>query len=144
WDLPRTVKLAGDDEYFDTMMFKGSELRNNTDIIVEAGSALPISKAAKQAFIMDLMKMGFIDPATGLEVMEMGGVAKIYEAVQVDVRQAQRENLRMSKIDDESYQMAKMVNPDTAIIPVNSYDNHQLHIETHNKYRKSQAFEALS
>lgn len=147
WDVPRIVKVTGDDEYFDTLRFKGSDLRSNTDIQIEAGSALPISKAAKQAFIMDLMKMQFIDPATGLEVMEMGGVAKIYEAVQVDVRQAQRENLRMAAIDDQSYQLMQMTSPEgegAVIIPVNSFDNHQLHIATHNKYRKSQSYEALS
>lgn len=144
WDVPRLVKVAGDDEYFDVLRFKGSDLRDNTDIRIEAGSALPISKAAKQAFIMDLMKMGFIDPATGLEVMEMGGVAKIYEAVQVDVRQAQRENLRIAQIDDQSYQMMEMMTGGQSVVPVNSFDNHQLHIETHNKYRKSQQYEALS
>ena len=147
WDVPRLVKVTGDDEYFDVMMFSGSDLRKNTDIQIEAGSALPNSKAAKQAFIMDLMKMGFIDPATGLEVMEMGGVAKIYEAVQVDVRQAQRENLRMAQIDDQTYQLMQMASPEgeeVTIIPVNSFDNHELHIATHNKYRKSQAYEALS
>lgn len=146
WDVPRLVKVTGDDEFFDTLRFKGSDLRSNTDIQVEAGSALPISKAAKQAFIMDLMKMGFIDPATGLEVMEMGGVAKIYEAVQVDVRQAQRENLRMAEIDDQTYQLMQMASPDgqeVTVIPVNSFDNHELHIATHNKYRKSQAYESL-
>jgi hypothetical protein len=152
WDTPRIIKIVGQDGFFDSMTFKGSSLRGNTDIRVEAGSALPISKAAKQAFIMDLMKMQFIDPATGLEVMEMGGIAKIYEAVQVDVRQAQRENLKMSQITAQAMQMMQMqqmqADPMAAQMPptvveVNSWDNHDIHIATHNKYRKSQAFEAL-
>jgi hypothetical protein len=29
------------------------------------------------------------------------------------------------------------------IIPVNTWDNHQLHIEVHNRYRKTQSFELL-
>jgi hypothetical protein len=29
------------------------------------------------------------------------------------------------------------------IVPVNTWDNHKLHIEGHNEYRKSQAFENL-
>jgi len=139
WDAPRIVKVVGEDGYFDSLSFKGSDLRSNTDIRIEAGSALPTSKAAKQAFIMDLMKMGFIDPATGLEVMEMGGISKIYEAVQVDVRQAQRENLKMAQFA-KNPEMAQMA---PQLVPVNSYDNHMLHISTHNKYRKGQAFEML-
>ncbi len=194
WDLPRHVKVTGADGSFDVMAFRGSDLKGNTDIRVEAGSALPTSKAAKQAFIMDLMKMGFIEPQKGLEVMEIGGINKIYEQVQTDVRQAQRENLRMSQatqqiIDQdrmqkqwefaqspEGQQMAQagllqpnpqnpeelmdlsQVEPDPMtgqpmggpvpvavplLVPVNDWDNHRIHIERHNHYRKGQAFEQL-
>ncbi len=144
WDTPRTVKITGNDGFFDAQMFLGSDLRNNTDIRVEAGSALPISKSAKQAFIMDLMKMGFVDPVTGLEVMEMGGIAKIYEQVQIDVRQAQRENLRLAKIDDNMFMQAQEQGLEAQIIPVNTWDNHNIHIATHDRYRKGQAYENLS
>lgn len=197
WDTERQVKVTGTDGSFDVMAFRGSELRDNTDIRVEAGSALPTSKAAKQAFIMDLMKMGFIEPQKGLEVMEIGGISKIYESIQADVRQAQRENLRMAaateeiviqdkhqKYDEflgspEGQQAIQNVppliqpnpqdpntlmdlrqslnGPDPAtgemipptplmvplLVPVNNYDNHRIHIERHNHYRKSQSFEQL-
>lgn len=156
WDTPRKVKVTGTDGSFDTMMFEASDLRGNTDIRVEAGSALPTSKAAKQAFIMDLMKMGFIDPDKGLEVMEIGGIKKLYDQVQRDIRQAQRENMRMQGVTPEMIQEHLTVagqegggiDPETGqqlsappIVPVNSWDNHQLHIQTHDNYRKSQSFE---
>jgi hypothetical protein len=197
WDEERQVKVTGLDGSFDVMAFRGSDLRGNTDIRVEAGSALPTSKAAKQAFIMDLMKMGFIDPQKGLEVMEIGGINKIYEQVQTDVRQAQRENLRMAQATEEIVAQDKQMkedewlaspegqdavtngalvtNPQTGqrllvqppdpntppepgtdpsqpivseipvplIVPVNSWDDHRVHIERHNNYRKSQSFEQL-
>lgn len=185
WDTPRMVKVTGEDGSFDVMAFQGSELHGNTDIRVEAGSALPTSKAAKQAFIMDLMKMGFIDPTKGLEVMEIGGINKIYEQVQVDVRQAQRENLKMAQANqqimqqhEEEQMMSYLQSPEgqTAmqnqtlmegpdgtlldigpalqggepipvanelLVPVNNWDDHRIHIERHNAYRKSQAFENL-
>lgn len=166
WDTDRIIKVTGPDGSFDAMAFKGSDLANNLDIRVEAGSSLPVSKAAKQAFIMDLMKMSFIDPNKGLEVMEMGGINKIYEQIQVDQRQAQRENMRMSKVtpeDLESYranndqmlaenpeafgmtmdQMTGQMVPaqPPLLIPTNTWDNHKIHIEAHNNYRKSQSFE---
>lgn len=174
WDYPRTVRLVGADGSFDVMAFKGADLRGNDDVRVESGSALPTSKAAKQAFIMDLMKMGFIDPNQGLEVMEIGGLGKIYEQIQVDVRQAQRENLRLAAATPElvnqfmeSQAMDLQTNPQKyfdpvtqepkaptlvdpmgqvqfpLMVPVNTWDNHRLHIEIHNKYRKSQAYEQL-
>ena len=188
WDTPRKIKVTGADGSFDVMAFEGSALQGNTDIRIEAGSSLPTSKAAKQAFIMDLMKMGFIDPNKGLEVMEIGGINKIYEQVQIDVRQAQRENLKMAQAtsdliqqhkvteldkfiqSEEGQQLAQngmlMASPDgqeilnmmpvamgeaeqpvpvevPLIVPVNTWDDHRIHIERHNNYRKSQAFENL-
>jgi hypothetical protein len=185
WDTPRMVRITGEDGSFDVLAFQGSDLRDNTDIRVEAGSALPTSRAAKQAFIMDLMKMGFIDPNKGLEVMEIGGINKIYEQIQVDVRQAQRENLKMAQVNDQILEEHRvnalnefftgdygkfllenqlvMEGPDgdlidlypsmngmppqpielPLIVPVNTWDDHRIHIERHNNYRKSQAFDNL-
>jgi hypothetical protein len=158
WDEERTVRVVGLEGSFDVLTFKGADLRNNNDIRVESGSALPTSRAAKQAFIMDLMKMGFIDPNDGLEIMEVGGLQSIYERIQVDKRQAQRENLKMRVVTEEDIQSANqtwaMGNPELQkdqdsglmldpplVVPTNTYDNHQVHIQIHNNYRKSQAFE---
>lgn len=175
WDEPRVIKVTGVDGSFDALTFKGSDLGDNLDIKIEAGSSLPQSKAAKQAFIMDLMKMGFIEPNKGLEVMEIGGINKITESIQVDRKQAQRENLRMSRVTPEMLQQHQMIEmqriqaemeqqmsdpngqpPDVdpvtgmpvmpmpgPIVSVNTWDNHKAHIEYHNNFRKSQAFEML-
>lgn len=203
WDVPRVVKVTGTDGAFDALALKGSDLKSGTDIRMEAGSSLPVSKAARQAFIMDMMKMGFIPPDQGLRIMEIGGVQKLYDQLQVDERQAQRENLRMKALTPEQIaesnqmhnmwamqtqeieQQAAVVPPELAdvmgmpdpsgemnmpgaagimpsddpdsvdtqtgmpleppdLIPVNSWDNHAVHIEVHNRFRKSQAFEMLS
>lgn len=158
WDEARTVKTVGIDGAFDAQTFKGSDLRENTDIRVEAGSALPTSRAAKQAFLLDLMKMGYIDPNEGLELMEVGGLNRLYERLQVDKRQAQRENLKMRVVTEEDLQIHTETwaqnNPQSAtdidsgmplepppLVPVHTYDNHQVHIDVHNSYRKSQNFE---
>lgn len=167
WDIEHIVKITGVDGSWDSAMFKGSDLRGNTDIRIEAGSALPTSKAAKQALITDWMKLGFIDPEKGMEVLEMGGITQLYEAVQIDQAQARRENLKMQNVDDALIQQMLMpptdpatgqpmapeqymVDPATGkpqipdpVIPVNSFDNHAIHIDVHNRFRKSQAYESL-
>jgi hypothetical protein len=160
WDEERTVKIVGLDGTFDVQTFRNSDLKDNTDIRVEAGSSLPTSRAAKQAFIMDLMKMGFIKPEEGLEILEVGGLNRIYERVKVDKRQAVRENLKMRVVTEDDMKAHaeewKLSNPEVQrdpdsglmlepplLVPVNTYDNHQVHIEEHNNYRKSQAFEGV-
>lgn len=192
WTVPRMVKTTGIDGSFDSMVFSGATIGDNTDIRVEAGSSLPTSKAAKQAFIMDLMKMGFIPPQQGLEVMDMGGLNKITEQIQVDAKEAQRENLKMAAVTPEQLQQytqmqmqQAQIDPSTGmpqnpeyiappdpnqppqmpppdqvgaippqppqpqvlnpppIVPVNTWNNHVIHIQKHNNYRKTQAFEQL-
>ena len=184
WDTERMVKTVGTDGAFDTMLLKGADLKNSTDIRMEGGSALPVSKAARQAFIMDMMKMGFIAPQDGLKILDVGGVQKLWEALRRDESQAQRENIKLKKSDpqmlaqfqaeQQQMQQEQMAaeaqnGPDMAtagtqdtepangpmgegtapppmesILPVNSWDNHAVHIETHNNFRKSQAFELLA
>jgi hypothetical protein len=172
WDVPRLVKVVGRDGQFNVISFQGSSLRDNTDIRVEAGSALPTSKSAKQALLMDLMGQGFIPPEKGLELMDVGGVQRLYEELRVDSAQASRENMRMAAVTQdqiseymETFQgmdpmtgQAILIDPTTGerlqdqmgnptapplIVPVNSFDNHQAHIQLHNTYRKSQEYESL-
>jgi len=172
WDMPRTVKVVGRDQQFNVLSFQGADLRDNTDIRVEAGSALPTSKSAKQALLMDLMSQGFIPPEKGLELMDVGGVQRLYEEIQIDSAQAVRENMKMSTVTDEDMNAylqtfqgidpatgeAMLVDPNSGqplvdgmgmptapplIVPVNSYDNHQIHIQIHNNYRKGQEYENL-
>lgn len=163
WDIPRIVKVTGVDGSWDAAMLKGSDLNNNYDIRMEAGSSLPTSKAAKQALITDWMKLGFIPPEEGMQVLDMGGIVKLYERVQIDEAQARRENLKMQNVDDELIKEMFMLPTDPMtgepipqvdpmsgkpllpdpVIPVNTWDNHAIHIDMHNRFRKSQAFESL-
>lgn len=163
WDIPRLVKVAGEDKQFDTLTLMGSDIKHGIDIRVEGGSALPTSKAAKQAVIMDLMNMGALTSDQGLEYMEIGGASQLVDQMKTDKRQAQRENVRMKGLTDEMLmvheqefmQRQQMGDPSTLdtfgtplqvppVITVNTWDNHQAHIDTHNTYRKSQAFLFLS
>lgn len=171
WDTQRLVKVVGTDNQFNVLTFQGSDLGSNTDIRIEAGSALPTSKSAKQALLMDLMTQGFIPPEKGLELMDVGGVQELYEQLQIDNAQAMRENMKMAAVTPDVMNMylstfqglnpdgtAGLVDPNTGqpltnpdgspaqpplIVPVNSFDNHMAHIATHNQYRKSQEYDML-
>ena len=171
WDVPRIIRVAGTDRSFDSFTLKGSDIANGLDVRVEPGSALPQSKAARQAFLMDLFTTGAITSQQMLDMMEIGGVQTLVDRMRIDMRVAQRENLRMKRLtmSDIAQYNQKMtqdamegaegtVDPQTGlptvdpgnlvsyppIIPVNKWDNHQVHITTHNNYRKSQEFEMLS
>ena len=161
WDTDRIIKVVGRDGSFNSQIFKGSDLRGNTDVRVEAGSAMAGSKAGRQAFIMDLMKMQFVPPDIGLEMLELGNVNAMYERVKVDERQAQRENLKMIALPEQftaeyldnrgAWETMGGMDPETGTellppmmpVPINSFDDHGKHIDAHNRFRKSQSYEQL-
>jgi hypothetical protein len=136
WTAERTIKVVGTDQSFEALTFMGGQIRGNRDVRVEVGSSLQVSKAAKTALIMDLIKNGVIKPEDGLRRMEFGGVEKLYEDIEVDRRAAQRENLKLAQ------GMPLSATPETAFAP-NTWDNHGIHVEEHNKFRKTQEFEVL-
>jgi hypothetical protein len=145
------------------MMLSGADIASGTDIRVESGSALPTSKAARQALVTEWMKMGFIQPEDGLRVLEMGMLKQYYNTIKIDENAAQRENLMMKKITEEMAQQYEdqwnqgaqagdidKLDPNTGqplqvppVVNVNDWDNHAVHIEVHNRFRKSQAYQGL-
>jgi hypothetical protein len=180
WTSERMVRVVGTEGIVEAEAWKGSDLRGNTDVRVMTGSGLPQSKAAKQAFIMDLLKFGFLPPEKGIEMLEIGGMERIYEEVLIDKRAATRENILMSQMTPEDIDIKRaskaaetliaeaqsdpmqvgqmaLESGDTAeeamsnisestmkpLVEVNSWDNHQLHIEQHNRFRKTQRFALL-
>lgn len=168
WTQERIIRITGKDNAFESMVWKGSSLRGNHDVKIQTGSALPYSKAAKTAMITEFMQNGWLPPEIGMDILNMGGFDKALNEILVDKRQVQRENLKLAKMDLEA--IIPMIKPPEdpntgeplideetgqpmnldgspwtpqSPLPVNSWDNHEVHIQLHNNYRKTQDFEML-
>jgi hypothetical protein len=128
WDMPRTVRVVGANGQFEAYQFTKASLRGNVDYLVEAGSATPVSRAAKQAFITELMKNGWIPPTQGLKYLDMAETGRLYEDMQKNTRHAQRENLKMAQGEQ---------------VLINTFDDHLAHVETHEDYCKTEEWENL-
>jgi hypothetical protein len=99
----------------------------------------------------------------------MGMLKQYYNLIKIDENQAQRENLMMKKLTPEEIEQyyaewqagiergdedkfipgseegtgqAIPMDP-PSVIPAHDYDNHEVHIEVHNRFRKSQSFDLL-
>lgn len=165
WEAERQVNIIGMNGQFESFMFTKAALKGNTDFVVQSGSATPRSRAAKQAFIMEIGKLGWIPPEHALRFLDMTETGRLYEELQIDVRQAQRENLKLSQtpppevieqrqqplepqpvldpVTQEPTLDVEPPPPDQPWVPVNSYDNDPVHLATHDTYRKSQSYEKL-
>jgi hypothetical protein len=128
WDEPRTIRIVSINNAYESKKFKSSDLGGILDFRVEAGSMAPRSRAAKQAFIVELMKDGVIPAQLALKYLQMNETNRLYQEMQQDARQAQRENLRLS---------------DGMVFEPNPWDNHLAHLAEHESYMKTQEFENL-
>ena len=128
WSAEKITSVASKNSAFEAQLFKSTPVKGNTDIRIETGSMAPKSKAAQQAFITDLMDKGIIPPEKGLRYLQMSETNRLYDELQVDSKQAQRENAYMASGE--------------AVMP-NEWDNDQVHIYEHELFMKSQEFEAM-
>lgn len=130
----RGFSIVGEDNEAEWIEFKRANLDAGVDVGVEPGSAMPRSKVAQQAMVLDMLEKGFFtDPGTGrpdfakaLKYMEFGSVNDIYEEAALDTNQARRENEGM-----------KEGQPALA----EYWHNHEAHLYEHNRYRKTADYE---
>lgn len=170
-DMPRKIRTIGADGAFDTILLKGADIASGTDVRIEPNSSVAKSKAAQEAKIMDMFALGLLPPEQALRLLELGGVQKISDTINVAEKKAQRENmkLKMLKPEDIAQAMeaqrnelmemiaqqdpAMLEDPDVMeemsmmgtplLVPVDDFDLHDVHIENHNRFRMSQEYEIL-
>ena len=146
WTEERVIRTISNNNSYEAKKFKGSDLAGNTDFRVEPGSMAPRSKAAKQAFITELMKMGAIPPQQGLKYLQMSETNRLYQDLQLDQRHQERE---LDKMSSFSPAIEDPLNPDMTDqetqgqVQINRWDNHQVHRDVTANFMKTQEFELL-
>jgi hypothetical protein len=128
YPIPRTITLYrahGDPEVFD---FYSEMLSGCAGLEVQAGSALPRSKAAKQQFVLDLWDRKLEqDPRRVRQMLELSeGEPDEWED---DLDQAERENRKLQKGEE---------------CVVEEWYNHPAHLYQHHKVMKTAEFEEWS
>jgi hypothetical protein len=133
----RVIKVVGTDGEFEVLAFKGADLRNNTDVSVKRQSSLPDSRIARETQILRRYEVGLYgdpaDPEVRRKVMNMlddAVVKDTYADERLDERYARRENeiLMSGQVDG---------------IMINEYDNHQIHLKEHNRFRKAMDYQKI-
>lgn len=100
----RLLKIAGDDNMPEVFSFLGADLKGNTDVWMEEGDIVPMTRAERQLMIEDWYDMGLLGDKNNeetrkraLRLMEYGKVDEVYEEGSEDNKKARYENREMSK-----------------------------------------------
>lgn len=127
YEEPRTVRIVGKNNSIKVVSFYKDDIPDDVDVRVETGSSLPKSRVARQNFVVDLWKEKLIqDPRVAVRMLELGDIEGLYDDVNRDVAQAERENEAMKVGDGRQ---------------AHDFDNHQVHVAEHNKFRKGEEYE---
>jgi hypothetical protein len=145
----RTIRIYRPDGQFDVIRFKGADLKNNTDVLCQSGSAMPKMKAARQQYTLELVSLGILtDPKEIKEELDLG--AGEPDADDKNIAQANRENnIMLRGLDLHMFTLPN--NPSdkdiqgtiSSAVPVFAWQNHALHIERHTSQMMDEEFDQL-
>ena len=132
----RLMRIAGEDENWDIFAFRGAMMGKDPTVECQAGSAMPRSKAAKQAAMLEVLQTAFqygiqFDPRDlrrFFKDYEVGALDRLFGTLSTTEQQIQRENRQMSQ---------------GLVVPINDYDEDQDHIDGHEEYQRSARFQQL-
>lgn len=123
-----TIKSPGQNAP-ETVPWTGVDLKGQTNVEVPIDQVMPTSRTAMLAFARELWDRKIIaTPEQFARVADLPDQDSLLESVDPDAAKAMRENHDMS----------------IGEVPIPaSYDNHQTHINRHNTFRKTRAYETL-
>jgi hypothetical protein len=146
YSFERIIRFYRRDGVFEVRKFKGADLKNNTDVITQAGSAMPRSKAARQQYTLELISLGILkDPHKIEQMLELGQGEP--DDTDKATAQANRENNIMLHgvfVGQASPDEQDRFDKTPAAIPVKAWHNHQVHIARHTSVMMDQEFDELS
>ena len=144
WSDQRVVTVLGEEGDIEARAFiRGDQIGGN--FWVQPGSGWPFSKAEKEAEVYRALEYGLIDQSEASRVLEMGGLRKVFNERQIDLRHARREN--------QLFEELTVANPDTGEIDLDHFQaqvealrpadwhEHLVHLQVHNRMRKMAEFE---
>jgi hypothetical protein len=129
----RMLTLVSPDSNYDFVSFKGEMLHGNTAVEVQAGSAFPQSKAAKQAAIQQYLTM-FLQNGQQIPDRTMRRLTRDYQAgaLEAFVEDVSHDTSQVNREHRLMYQ--------GQLLPINSYDNDDFHVAEHQDTMKSNRF----
>lgn len=165
YDVPRLMAIVGPNYQPEVFEFSQENIDELADVQVEAGSALPTLKSARQETVMNLYNSGLMgdvnDPEVkrrALSLLEMGSLEETFDIAKADENQARWENSQFAQwvpqpgppvpvtdpmtgapiVDPMTGQ--PQVAPGPPVPPVDNphfWENHLIHYNVHTTWLKS-------
>jgi hypothetical protein len=120
----RFVEITGDMYGQEVKAFKGADLKGHRRITIKLGTSLPHNKQARQDFIMELEKRGYISKDKARELLEFGDIEGVYHSLD--------ETLQKEEIE-------RMIKDGYEVI-VEPWEDHAVHLKVLTDFMKTKDF----
>lgn len=166
---PRLLKIRGSGGSTQVRKFTQSDIDSGISVHVEAGSALPRTRAGRQARIQSYVEMGVLKPDQAWKYLDIADMKSVSKMFQADEDRAYREhdklirNMPLNPIAAEQAMQQVMstgMNPQTgmafqdeneamafiqeASLQPQPYENSQIDLDVHGLFMKSVEYENLA
>jgi hypothetical protein len=153
----RIIKITGSGNAVRVLKFKSSDLRGNTDVILELDSGVSTTRTGQTQALMTMAGQGLLgdvvnDADLRQELKTRMGVSGFTGKESVDVNRAEAENSasQVGKFDEmfipDAQATGGALGPDSPVInndPFFKYDNHPIHFEVHRRWILSPEFKTI-
>ena len=137
-DTDRILRSVGDNLGVELITWNASKITSD-DVYIDSQAQSLESLAQRRNMVFDLLGTGlFNDPETGRLSKE--GIAKVFDIIDLGHWEFGNDTskLHMAKADRENVNMNEGAWED-----IDTYDDHMIHIERHNRYRLSSDYEKM-
>jgi hypothetical protein len=133
----RIAQISGSNRLQQVRMFIGSDLKDATDVTVEPGSLLGFTRTERFDKVLQLADKQILSPEQSLEALELEDFYNLTDEIATDRNNAYQEEENWRQHD---FQM--LVEPGT-LKGAWYFEDHTIHLNTHNKFRKSADYRVL-
>lgn len=136
---PRIIRYVGSSSDIDVMYWEASDLRSD-DVIVDNSSALAETPSQRRQMTFDLMNTGLFNRPES-NPFSSEGVRKILEMLEFGHWEGgidEDEELQEAKAKRENRQIL-----DGALLPINDYDQDEIHIREHFRFMMTTDYEQI-
>lgn len=136
---PRVLRVAGRERDVEVMHWTASMLRSD-DVVIENSSALAETPAQRRQMVFDMMSSGLFVKEEVSNISE-GSKRKIFEMLEYG--NWEETLMEMSRLQEQKAKRENMKMKQGIPVPLNDYDDDELHVEMHNRLRMSADYEDI-
>lgn len=127
---PRAITVVGPDMATEVHQFFAEKIGDDPQVRLVTSGSLPLSYAAREDTVFGWMERGIVtDQRIIRKLLGLSTMPGVGDSLDLDVRQAERENQMMKQ---------------GQIPQAHDYDNHLVHGQEHDDYRKGEEYEQLA